>query len=325
MSNTDLILFHRKLLNAPERMHAYRQAIYKTVRPGDVVLDVGCGSGILGLFACQAGARRVYAIERSEIVSVASQIAKANGFADRIVYLNKDIKDVQLDEKADVIVSELISKGVIGQNMAEVIGWCRDHLLKPGGRILPEQVELFVAPVEDNEIYRKIKLPGASEYGIDFTSFEQRSFNCPLSAHIPEKALLSAGQISYCYRAHSAPGADSFGADITFEVEREGVLHGFGAWFSSILADGVVLTNQPPGIAAWDNLFFPLPRPVPVETGSEIKLSLRGRDDSQMRFMWAWETVVRKDSKTIAEYRQSTFLARLLTTEQLRASGTAIS
>ena len=145
-------------------MLAYRmERDLETVRPGDVVLDVGCGSGILGLFACQAGAGRVYAVDRSDIVPVAAHIAKANGYADRIIYLNKDIKDVSLDEKVDVIVSELISKGGIGQNMAEIIGWCRDHLLKPDRKLLTEQVELYVAPVEDSEIYSKVKLPYTSE------------------------------------------------------------------------------------------------------------------------------------------------------------------
>jgi SAM-dependent methyltransferase len=311
MADNDLISFHRKLLNAPERMQLYQMAIMDTVRPGDVVLDVGCGSGILGLFACQAGARRVYAIERSDAISVARELAAANGFADRIVYLNEDIKDVHLDEPADVIVSELISKGVIGQKMAEVIGYCRDHLLRTGGRILPYQVDLFVAPMEDNILYRKIQLPEKSVYGLDFTPFALRSCNNPLSAHIPVEALLSAGQVAYHYDAPTAANSDRFDAKLVFEVEKAGALQGFCAWFSSVLADGVVLSNKPPGIAAWDNLFLPLAQPVHVEPGMTVELSLKGRDDSQMPFIWIWDTTVRNNGQILTEQRQSTFFAKI--------------
>jgi len=311
MADNDLISFHRKLLNAPERMQAYREAIFKTVRPDDVVLDVGCGSGILGLFACQAGARRVYAIEQSNAISVASELAAANGFADRIVYINKDIKEVHLDEQADVIVSELISKGVIGQKMAETIGYCRDHLLKTDGRILPNQVELFIAPIEDNVIYRKTQLPEKSEYDLDFTPFARRSYNNPLSAHIPAHSLLSTGQIAYRYDAPTAANFDSFDAKLVFEVEKAGMLHGFCAWFSSVLAEGVVMSNKPPGIAAWDNLFLPLAQPAHVEPGITIELSLKGRDDSQMPFIWIWNTTVRSNSQILAEHRQSTCFAKI--------------
>lgn len=311
MASNDLITFHRKLLNAPERMQSYQKAIMNTVRPGDVVLDVGCGSGILGLFACQAGAGKVYAIERSPAISLAQQLSVANGFSDRIIYMNQDIKDVRLDVKADVIVSELISKGVIGQKMAEVIGYCRDNLMKPGGRILPAEVDLFAVPVDDAALFRKTKLPDRSEYGLDFTPAAVLSFNTPLSAHINLESLVATGQSAYHYNAYSSPCYDRIDAKLSFDILQPGTLHGFALWFSSLLAAGITLANTPPGIGAWDNLFLPLCEPVLLEAGMNIELNLLGRDDSQMPNVWSWESIVRSGETVLSTQKGSSFLASL--------------
>jgi protein arginine N-methyltransferase 1 len=315
MSDQDLISFHRKLLNAPERMQQYQKAIHATVKPGDVVLDLGCGSGILGLFACQAGAAKVYAVERSEAIVLAKELAKANGFYERIVYLNQDVKDAQISEKVDVIVSELISKGVLGQKMSESVGWCRDNRLKIGGRILPKEVDLFVAPVENAEPYRKTVLPEQDVYGLDFAPVSRRSASTPLSCRLPPESLLASAQIAYHYNAYTAGTNDHFETSCTFTAEKAGTMHGIALWFSSVLADGHILANEPPGIAAWDNLVLPLEQPVVLSAGDVIELSLTGRDDTKMPFMWVWRTVVKRKDVVVSEQKQSSFLAKLRQTK----------
>ncbi len=311
MNDSELITFHRKLLNAPKRMLQYQKAIHDTVKAGDVVLDLGCGSGILGLFACQAGASKVYAVEQSAAITLAKELAKANGYSDRIVYLNQNIKDVQLDEKVDVIVSELISKAVLGQRMSEAIGWSRDNLLKTEGRILPKHVDLLVAPIEHAKLYQKTTLPPLAEYNLDFSPISKRSYSTPISCHTPTDALLSAGQIAYHYNAYTAGINDYFTSHLVYSVDKPGTLHGFTLWFSSILSDDHILANTPPGIPAWDNLVLPLSEPITVERGDTIELALTGRDDSEMPSMWAWNTKVNHGSDLMSEQKQSTFFAKL--------------
>ena len=97
---------HRLMLRDDVRTRAFRDALRAVVRPGDVVLDVGAGTGILCLFAAQAGAARVYAVERTSIARTARALVARNGFSDRIHILNDDIERVSLPERVDVIVSE---------------------------------------------------------------------------------------------------------------------------------------------------------------------------------------------------------------------------
>lgn len=305
-------------------MEAYRAAILNTVQPGNTVVDAGCGTGILAMFACQAGARRVYAIEREPIVAVARELAEINGFSDRITFLNLDVVDVRLgehmDERVDVVVSELISKAVLGQGMAELAGWCRDHFLKPAGKMVPERVDLWVAPVDEPRMMESARLPEIEAYGIDFSPLRRRVINRPVSLRVPKAALLAPGQIAYSYLADRSERVDTFDTELRFKSERDGTLHGWVAWFTSTLAPGVCLDNQPPGIASWDNLGFMLPAPVPFRAGAALELRFRARADSRMPEMWAWDTRVGQQNEWISTDQQSTFEAELLTAERLKQS-----
>src|SRR5207253_9352317 len=95
------ILDHGRMIADRVRTPAYARAIAATVGPDNVVVDLGTGSGLFGLLACQAGAARVYAIESDPVIEVARELAIANGFADRITFLHADSRAVSLPERAD--------------------------------------------------------------------------------------------------------------------------------------------------------------------------------------------------------------------------------
>ena len=97
---------HRTMICDRVRTEAFRRAIDSVVRHGDVVLDVGAGSGILSMFAARAGAARVYAVERTTVAVVAQELAVANGVAEIVRVIQGDVMDIELPERVDVIVSE---------------------------------------------------------------------------------------------------------------------------------------------------------------------------------------------------------------------------
>jgi protein arginine N-methyltransferase 1 len=95
------------ILDVP-RMEAYVRALRAAISPGCVVADIGAGTGIFAMLACQARrARRVFAVDPNPAIDVARQIAAANGFADRIEFFEALSTRIELPERADVIVSDL--------------------------------------------------------------------------------------------------------------------------------------------------------------------------------------------------------------------------
>ena len=130
------------------RTRAYSRALRAAICRDSIVLDIGAGTGILSLLACQYGARKVYAVEPSSAIGVAQQAAHANGFADRIECIQALSTEIILREKADVIVSDL--RGVLplfGQHLPSIID-ARRRLLAPEGNLIPKRDVLWAAVVE---------------------------------------------------------------------------------------------------------------------------------------------------------------------------------
>ena len=101
---------HIAMLNDRRRTASFLAAIRRVVRPGDVVVDVGTGTGVLAIAAAQAGAARVYAVEATGIGKLAEANFRANGLQDRITLVPGWSMQVTLPERADVLVSEVIGK-----------------------------------------------------------------------------------------------------------------------------------------------------------------------------------------------------------------------
>ena len=143
---------HRHYLADAVRVSAYEAALAEMVRCDDVVLDLGSGTGILGLLACRAGARRVYAIDHGGMAQPARAIAHANGLDDRIQVIDAMSTAVDLPERADLLVTDQI--GHFGFN-AGIVGYVADakrRLLKSDARLVPSRIDLMVAPIDAPEV-----------------------------------------------------------------------------------------------------------------------------------------------------------------------------
>lgn len=157
---------HREMLSDKVRMDAYGQAILKnpSLLSGATVLDVGCGTGILSLFAAQAGASRVIGVDASaKMASVATQIAKDNGLLRigsicngdqqctgviEIVHgMVEDLeKSLQIEpQSVDVLLSEWMGYCLLYESMLGSVLYARDRWLKPGGAVLPDTATMFAA------------------------------------------------------------------------------------------------------------------------------------------------------------------------------------
>lgn len=157
---------HREMISDKVRTDGYREAILHnpSLMKQATVLDVGCGTGILSLFAAQAGASRVIAVEASaKMASVATQIAKDNGLLTEqsekgegnrghgvIHVAHSMVEDLEKimhipPQSIDVLVSEWMGYCLLYESMLSSVIYARDHWLKPGGAILPDTATIFIA------------------------------------------------------------------------------------------------------------------------------------------------------------------------------------
>ena len=137
---------HEKMLADSVRMNSYHEAIKRQIKPGDVVVDLGTGTGILSFMAAQQKPKKIFAIDHSDFIHVARQIADQNGIGN-IEFVCTNSRDFRPNEKIDVILHEQMGDFLFNENMIGNILDLKKRLLKTTGRILPSQFELYLEPV----------------------------------------------------------------------------------------------------------------------------------------------------------------------------------
>jgi protein arginine N-methyltransferase 1 len=136
------------------RTKSYRDAIYqnKHLFKDKVVLDVGCGTAILSMFAVRAGAKHVIGVDMSTIIEKAQEIVKVNGMADKITLLQGKMEDVHLPyPKVDIILSEWMGYFLLYESMLDTVLYARDNYLVSGGLIFPDKATIYMAAIEDGD------------------------------------------------------------------------------------------------------------------------------------------------------------------------------
>jgi SAM-dependent methyltransferase len=274
---------HRTMICDRVRTEAFRQAIAAAVRPGDIVLDVGAGSGILSLFAARAGAARVYAVEQTSIAVLAQELATSNGVADIVQVIQGDITEVALPGRVDVIVSEWLGGFGIDEGMLPPVITARDRWLKPGGVMIPDSVTAWVALVHDRYLAETVDFLQDNPYGIELGDLVAKTVNeisysggfrhLAASDRRSEPAQLwttSAGVIplEQARAPHHAEGL--------LAIHEYGSANALALWFSAELVPGVSLSVGPRDPAThWGMTTAPLRAPLELTPGIGVRFKVR--------------------------------------------------
>jgi protein arginine N-methyltransferase 1 len=305
---------HRLLVSDKLCQGRYRQAIFQTVKAGDLVLDLGTGTGIHALFACQAGAKKVYAVEQGEIIELAKGISQANGFQDRIVFIRGLSSQVKLLEKVDVIITNLGFRGTLSFLID-----ARERFLKEDGTVIPAAIELFCVPLEWPAIYDElVELWRRDYYGMNFSALHQVAINeghgrnCTADRFLAEPG--SVGRLDL-----RTAMATRVGGEVSFHASRAATLHGLGVWYTLWLAGDIAISTAPPlelPSPPWGQSFFPIERPVEVQRGDRIVVRMKAFAFTTAEVVWTWEVRVEGDTLKAA-FTHSTLQGVPLSRESL--------
>jgi protein arginine N-methyltransferase 1 len=303
------------------RTDVYTRALRRAIRPGCVCLDIGTGTGFFAVLACHLGARKVIAVEPDDAIHVAREMAAANGCAERITFLQNLSTRVHLEERADVIVSDL--RGVLpllGNHLPSLMD-ARHRLLASGGTLIPRKDILWAAVVEASEEYvRAVPVDDELAHGVSMEAARSRIVNCWRKTHLKPENLLAApcpwASLDYA----NLEGANIRG-EAAWTLERPGMGHGLLLWFDATLIEGVGFSNAPgqPELI-YGQGFFPWVHPVPLAAGDVVEVILRA-DLVGADYIWGWDSRVRglgPTGRIKAEFRQSTFFGTKIAAAQLR-------
>src|SRR5262245_20886481 len=166
------------------------RAIAKVVKRGDVVADLGAGTGVLSIAARRAGAKRVYAIERGPIARVGEALTKENGVTG-IEWIEEFSRDVVLPEDVDVIVSECFGVLAAGGTMLQAVDDLRTRHLRKGGKVIPRSATIFAAPVEAPADHRWVSRWKEKRHGMTFRAAGELAWNNMYNTAFAARALRS--------------------------------------------------------------------------------------------------------------------------------------
>jgi protein arginine N-methyltransferase 1 len=305
------------------RFNAYADAISRCVRPGDVVVEIGCGPAVFSLLACRAGARRVYAIDTEDIVATGRQIAVSNGCADRIIFFQSDSRKTELPERSNVIVSDI--RGVLPL-FSGAIGTIKDakqKFLAPGGVMIPQRDLLKAALVDQNDFYAELTTPWRrSVTEPDLSIPLKMILNTPHGSHVKPEQLMSESK-HFCSLDYAGNPDINASATFMFSASRSGTVHGIALWFETELCDGIGFSSGPESaVTIYGQLFLPWLEPVSLYAGQQVFVELHanlvGKD-----YLWRWETeIIPLGDGSKIHFRQSSFEGVNVSAETLRRHAT---
>ncbi len=268
---------HVAMLGDSVRTAQWVRAVKELVRPGDVVVDIGTGTGILAVAAVQAGARHVYALEASSSLMAAQRVIHANGASDHVTLIRGWSTAIELPERADVLVSEILDDDPFGEGVLEATADAWRRHLKPEATALPRQLTLHGTLVEiDNETLRSHTWTAACleqwsvRYGIDLTTLATSAPGGFVAGVRRGRAagFRSLSESELLVRLElDRDVSEALDEVCTLSIQERGRCHGLVTHFDAELLPGVVVTTDPlapEGASHWLNptLFLPAARDV---------------------------------------------------------------
>ncbi|KAM3584074.1 hypothetical protein VKS41_004041 [Umbelopsis sp. WA50703] len=279
---------HEQMLKDTVRTEGYRDFIYdnKDVFKDKVVLDIGCGTGILSMFAARAGAKTVISVDNSAIIEKARANVKENGLDGIITLLQGKIEEITLPvPEVDIIISEWMGYFLLFEAMLDSVLVARDRWLAPGGILAPSQTRILIAGIEDENVKNDRHAFWDDVYGFKMSAMKESIVNEAIVDFIDASTIITdtATVKDLPLQTITIPELD-FINSFKLTATKKGTIYALVGWFDTwFTRDGHdVPLEQIGGIAGSDTFFttgphgqdthwkqtiFVLDKPIEVEEG----------------------------------------------------------
>ncbi|KAL9613835.1 MAG: hypothetical protein Q9167_001632 [Letrouitia subvulpina] len=197
------------------------------------ILDVGCGTAILSMFAVKAGAKHVIGVDMSTIIEKAREIVEVNGMADKITLLQGKMEEVELPfPQVDIIVSEWMGYFLLYESMLDTVLYARDRYLSPNGLMFPDKATIHMAGIEDGE-YKDEKIGfWDNVYGFNYAPLKDTALTEPLVDTVEVKACVTDPAAVFAIDLYTVKPSDlAYRAPFTLHCTRSDFIHALIAWF----------------------------------------------------------------------------------------------
>ncbi|CCW63012.1 unnamed protein product [Phytomonas sp. EM1] len=272
---------HMEMLKDYHRTTSYRDAIWKNAYmfKDKVVLDVGCGTGILSMFAARAGARKVIGVDCSSVAVQAQEIVKDNGFDDVITIIQGKVEDLNLDEKVDIIISEWMGYFLLYESMLNTVLYARDRWGTPDVKILPDRANMYACGIKDPQ-YKETKFNvWDNVLGLDFSYFKRLSYIEPFVDTVEQDQIITDIVQFFSFHINTVKEEDlSFVREFTLVARCTESLDAISVHFDTPFGAGhelVVLETSPllPP-THWQQTVLFLYHPLQMEKGEKAVFTI---------------------------------------------------
>eukprot|EP00943_MAST-04B_sp_MAST-4B-sp1_P003018 g3018.t1 len=271
---------HEEMLKDEVRTKTYMDSILKNrhLFKDKIVMDVGCGTGILSMFAAKAGAKQVIGVECSSIIHQAKKIIDANGYGEKITLLHGKVEEVELPngiEEVDIIISEWMGYFLLYESMLDTVLVARDKFLKKGGLLFPDKATLYIAAIEDGEYMNEKIHFWDNVYGFDMSSIKELAYLEPLVDTVDGEAVVT-NQVKILdvdIETVTKEELDFFG-EFKLSGMKSDYVHAFVAYFDCTFSKShkpIKFSTSPHAeYTHWKQTVFYLQNPIAINPGEMI-------------------------------------------------------
>jgi SAM-dependent methyltransferase len=266
----------RHYLGDEVRFAAYERALRSLCADGPTVLDLGAGTGLLGLTALRWGARKVYGVESSGLADFTAALARANGFdADRYELIQGRSAEVELPEQVDLVISDQLGAFAVEGSPFPALADAAARHLRPGGTLVPRTIELWLAPTDSARIRDHLDFWSEPRFELDVSALRDLAIGKPRYERLRDEEFMAAP----VRLARLDPSEPRSALDLRaeFEIAREGVVNGLAGWFRAELAPDVWISTAPgaPDRIDREGVLMALDPSFPCRPGDRLQTRFR--------------------------------------------------